>query len=107
MTKAGAKQEVPLMTDSLLAAVTGLGGRPLAGKLVEEAGFGAEDIGRSLFLEGGLAVHHDLLAAGAGHLHRLSCRRSLSVFVAGCGGRWGWRLLAVAVVITLRLTADR
>lgn len=95
------------MTDSLLAAVTGLGGRPVAGKLVEEAGFGAEDIGSSLFLEGCLAVHHDLLAGEAGDLRRLSCRRCSRFFVAGHGSRRGWRLLAVAVVVTLRLTVDR
>lgn len=92
------------MSDSLLAAVTSLAGRPVAGKLVEEAGLGAEDIGSSPFLEGCLAVRHDLLAGGAGDLRRLSCRRCPCVFVDGRRScRVWWSLTVVVVRVPLRL----
>lgn len=98
------------MMDSLVAVVTGLGGRPVDGKLVEEASFGAEDVTGSLFLEGCLAALHDLLARRAGDLRRLSCRRRSRVFVFGSERCWGQRLLVVLVVVVVvrqRLIADR
>lgn len=54
------------MVDSLVALVTGLGGRPFAGELAEEARFGAKQVTGSLFLEGFLAACHGLLAGRAG-----------------------------------------
>lgn len=97
------------MIDSLVAEVAGLGGRPVAVKLVEEASFGAEDLTGSLFLEGFLAAQHGLLAGRAGdRRRRLSCRRRAHVSVFQRGRCRGQRPLAVVtVIITQRLTGVR
>lgn len=98
------------MIDSLVAEVTGLDGRPVAGKLVEEARFRAEDVTGSLFLEGCLAAQHGLLAGCTGDLRLLSCRGRSNVLVFRRGRCWGQRLLAVVDVVAVirrRLIADR
>lgn len=92
------------LIDSLVAVVTGPGGRPVAGKLLEEASFGAEDVSGSLFLEGRLAAQHGL---PAGRADDLSCGRRSPVLVVRDGRCRGQRPLAVVTVKnTQRLTAD-
>lgn len=92
------------MIDSLVALVAGLGGRPFAGKLVEEASFGAEDVTGSLFLEGCPAAQHGLPAGRAGDVRHLSRRRYSHVLVFRRGRSRRQRPFAV---VMRRLTADR
>lgn len=93
-----------------MAEVTGLSGRPVAGKLVEEASFGAEDVAGPLLLEGRLAAQHGLLAGRAGQLRPPSCTRRSRVFAFRRGRCRGQRTLAAVVVVDVvrrRLIADR